>query len=896
MSRLRVVLLAAAVSTIGVSTAARGQEFWTISGGATTIELDKQALERLGLHVGLVDDDGVTATSTEFSMAVDAASDLIFTTGRDADVVVLGGVVRHVGRVIFKTAAGAHEIANPGLSQLPGDDFTPAWQFGGRGDEAGLTLGRTKIGFRSLSQTWVLHSPDLLISRELAALLGDPSLAGAGIGRLTTEGWSRWAGGEEPDFRPPPGGSGGTRDENGPDMVFCQLFALGQYGRLNDTVGLAVATTSWNIGNRDMRWFASPNALHPFIVMNLYRIKSDRFEHIGQSSIKHGFYALGNTQCGGTCTYEPGHGQGNWLGQGCTDTYSAALNASQNGLAPRSEVNGWTGAWTYAGSHFSQGNHAHNAIEHRLQVRDADLNPPQNPGATYYCEGYYLTTDDINPMNSAAWKPVTVSGSPGGTWSFGMTGASTLPVSGFAINAWTGATQTVLAQEVPPVRFQSPDGRCVLAAKATNVVGNLWHYEYALLNVDMHRKVREFSIPIAPWTGATNIGFSAVRSHDEPYSNAPWTVTVSSSAITWSTTANPLRWANVYNFRFDAQAEPVSNATVTLGLHEPGTPSTISGVTIGPDVTLVGDAIRGGLLWDKWWRVTGAAAPGGNHPLYPPAGQQSGSDTYRCKECHGWDYKGRDGAYATGPHHTGIRGVYGSTMSPQDMFDIIKSASAPNGHGFAGTLSDTDIRDLVQFIQTRVIDTEPYVTPGGEFLGDLAQGQTNYYTGGFISCVACHGADGATINFGTADDPEWIGTIAVEDPWKLLHKIRFGQPGLSFMGSWLAWGGTDQGAADIGVFSQQTMPVDCLDNSYCADVGDPCNRIRMCAGGRCVPSTLDGDLNLDSIADGEDIPLFVQAIIAGSADPNILAHADFSGNGLIDADDVACMVSTLLSP
>ena len=123
----------------------------------------------------------------------------------------------------------------------------------------------------------------------------------------------------------------------GPDVTFCQLYGLGQYGRLGSVVGLAIATTSWNVGNLDLRWWAAPDEEHPYIVSNLYRLHNDRLEQIGQSWIKHGFFALADTQCGGTCHYEPGHGVGNWLGQGCTDTYDASLNAMQSGLGPRQE-------------------------------------------------------------------------------------------------------------------------------------------------------------------------------------------------------------------------------------------------------------------------------------------------------------------------------------------------------------------------------------------------------------------------------------------------------------------------------------------------------------------------------------------------------------------------------
>jgi thiosulfate dehydrogenase len=34
------------------------------------------------------------------------------------------------------------------------------------------------------------------------------------------------------------------------------------------------------------------------------------------------------------------------------------------------------------------------------------------------------------------------------------------------------------------------------------------------------------------------------------------------------------------------------------------------------------------------------------------------------------------------------------------------------------------------------------------------------------------------LNFGTPKDPEYIGTVASENPWEALHKIRMGQPGV----------------------------------------------------------------------------------------------------------------------
>ncbi len=225
------------------------------------------------------------------------------------------------------------------------------------------------------------------------------------------------------------------------------------------------------------------------------------------------------------------------------------------------------------------------------------------------------------------------------------------------------------------------------------------------------------------------------------------------------------------------------------------------------------DAFQGGRLYDKWWTGNGSPAPVGEHPLYPAVGQQSGNTTFRCKECHGWDYKGAAGAYAVGSSHfTGIPGVLTSAMTPAQMFDIIKNPDGDgtggtnvNGHGF-GTigLSDADIDDIVAFLQTQLVDPAAFLN-GTQFVGDPVQGEANYTGSGF--CFFCHGDDGTDLNFGTPENPEWVGTVAVSNPWEFMHKIRVGQPGSQpAMPSWTQNGGSDQGAADLGLYIQQNFP------------------------------------------------------------------------------------------
>lgn len=258
------------------------------------------------------------------------------------------------------------------------------------------------------------------------------------------------------------------------------------------------------------------------------------------------------------------------------------------------------------------------------------------------------------------------------------------------------------------------------------------------------------------------------------------------------------------------------NGVNEFGLSFPDLVTTIhGGPPPGPD------ARRGGLLYDKWWVVNGAPAPTGNHPLYPPFGLKSGSTTYRCKECHGWEYLGKDGRYESGSHYTGIKGVLDAvtTMTEAQIFAIIKN---PNGDGTGGTtvnghdfatygLSDGDINDLVAFIKNGgVIDPSPYINRAGSpgsytysFNGDSVAG-ASLYSGGVnpaVDCSMCHGPDGTAIAFGGVD---FVGTLANENPQETFHKIRFGHAG-SRMTSYYELGMTDAQAADVGAYCA-TLP------------------------------------------------------------------------------------------
>ena len=83
---------------------------------------------------------------------------------------------------------------------------------------------------------------------------------------------------------------------------------------------------------------------------------------------------------------------------------------------------------------------------------------------------------------------------------------------------------------------------------------------------------------------------------------------------------------------------------------------------------------RGAQLYDKWWVPLKAPEPTQTHPAYPAAGKKSGKNTWRCKECHGWDYKGAAGAYSKGSHFSGIIGVSGMAgADPAAIADLLRA-------------------------------------------------------------------------------------------------------------------------------------------------------------------------------------------------------------------------------
>ncbi|MHC4275646.1 MAG: hypothetical protein ACYSUR_18540, partial [Planctomycetota bacterium] len=382
-STTAVWMVAAAAAEI---TAPAPTQQWLTRAGVTTISFDRDAMAAVGLNISESNYNTVQLPdAVAWQAGVRGNSTLTFSVTGESLGKIMGGRIQHIGDLTFSTPNGEFVLGDLAIAPVGSDGaFSALWRAESPNVDGGLVLLRVKAGFDPLSQTLTIRCPEVRISPALAVALGNPALADVYLGTATVRAAAMWIGGAEPDIGDGPDApASSAAAPSGCDMAFCELYGLymPSGARLHDIVGLSVATTAWNIGDADCIWWPIPNEEHPFIVWNVFRLKDDRFEHIGMSDIKYGFYALANQQCGPppTCHFEPGHGAGNWLGQGCSDTYSASLNAVQSGCGPRFEVNPWTGYWLYAGSH-RQANAPHtDGIQHRCQVHDADLDPALNP-------------------------------------------------------------------------------------------------------------------------------------------------------------------------------------------------------------------------------------------------------------------------------------------------------------------------------------------------------------------------------------------------------------------------------------------------------------------------------------------------------------------------------------
>lgn len=182
----------------------------------------------------------------------------------------------------------------------------------------------------------------------------------------------------------------------------------------------------------------------------------------------------------------------------------------------------------------------------------------------------------------------------------------------------------------------------------------------------------------------------------------------------------------------------------------------------------VSSIARGGLLYDKWFKVTGAQKPQDTHKLWPASNTKKAGDvTWRCKSCHGWDLKGKDGAYAKGSYLTGIKGL--EAMADADPAKII-AVMKDKDHGYDGLMAEQDFVDLANFVSKGQVDLSEYIDyTTKKTKGDPEWGAAYYNT----VCAKCHGLDGTL----PKEMEETVGELVNGNPWEIFQKIMNGQPG-----------------------------------------------------------------------------------------------------------------------
>ncbi len=180
----------------------------------------------------------------------------------------------------------------------------------------------------------------------------------------------------------------------------------------------------------------------------------------------------------------------------------------------------------------------------------------------------------------------------------------------------------------------------------------------------------------------------------------------------------------------------------------------------------------GAQLYDDWPLAMRQAGPFGRHPLW--AGDRSAlpTETWRCVNCHGWDFRGDQGIggdLGPLPGAPGLRHLVGSRR------DVVKALIRKAGHGFERQPLNIEALDYIAlFLAEGQAATVELASKVAEIEVDRVEGGERYAN----VCQLCHGADGAKLNLGTERRPETLRTLARRMPWKFLHAVRFGHGGI----------------------------------------------------------------------------------------------------------------------
>ena len=324
--------------------------------------------------------------------------------------------------------------------------------------------------------------------------------------------------------------------------------------------GFSVSNTMCNPGSIVIPWSAVPQTNHPKFGFLVTRLQNDRMVQISDRSYcKHAFLSL-NTNSG-VCLPCTNPGTGSVMGIGCSDVYAAGNNGDRNYLGPPDEINPWLGTWSMVGSYFDRGDPttaspnnsdgirstistAGDVVKNRVTIKESEI----QAGSTYFYQIHLLHEGESVAVRNDNLMCRGVNYTWSGTrWQTTNVGTA---VTGSVLTQWPGSTLTQGGNG-------NDDGRIAIAVKVTGPTNGLWHYEYAVHNVDNHRGAATFRIPMCASARVQNLGF---RDIDQDALNQ-WTGTRVGGELVFSAPANnPLNWNSLFNFWFDSDAAPVAGS------------------------------------------------------------------------------------------------------------------------------------------------------------------------------------------------------------------------------------------------------------------------------------------------------------------------------------------------
>ncbi len=562
------------------ASAAPGSEY-NVRSGTLSIEFDRQVLESLEWHITPAGGLERVSSREQFTCAVDSISRLKMRVIEGRFDQIIDAKLQTHGALLLDTP-DKHVPVGYLVVELGKDGIwrVTSTLHAGQDDPAPFELSSILFDFRA--EAHELHlAGEFTLTQPWADRFGKPQAAGTIVGTLVLDAQLELDSAVRDDPRSGRGKrsawDGRVTGGIGPDLLIADLQSVRRWSpREGDITAYSIGTALCNIGDEWLNWYAN-TVDHPVLAQNIYRLRGGRFEQIGMGWVRHasafpGSGALCSGSNGCILDFSARH-----VGVGCSDIHSSEWNGGQNALGPRSQINAATGVieWPFSAPPLEH------AIDRRMQIHDADLDPALNEDALYFIEGHFIAADDTaagNDLNSATHRPVAVTETSPDIFEISPAGRARRGEP--AILAWQTVDPAVDVEyvDVPG------DGWFILGYTVTGLGDGMWHYEYALHNFNSDRSGQRFSVPVPPGVTISNVGFHDVDYHSgSPYSLVDWVAAVEGESITWASepydqqdpNANALRWGTLYNFRFDADTCPAPGS-IELGLYRPGDPSSIS--------------------------------------------------------------------------------------------------------------------------------------------------------------------------------------------------------------------------------------------------------------------------------------------------------------------------------